>query len=357
MNGFDVKKYVDEVNRLGLDAVEKRGTPDFKPATEKLKLYFIKNYILYLHDIKRLEIDFKTFDSGKSKIAANLNEKKQSYIDREFDYAYSKFKGNFFENKVNNFDPEKAGNSTAPFFAFLIRDFTIGAKNRTAKEEKKNQTNWMVNYLSDRDARLIKKMRDLYDSMDKSGNFFTETSIKFGISEKKAKELWSKNQDYFFSLNKKFSDDDGNSVETADTVEDIVERVEDVYEAKYGFAEELLLWNKIYRESFMPKHKAAFPPYFTNEMIVCWVDDVKDKNENRENTIRDKWDVIDVATRRRMYPETKYLCIRESIYDQFEDIRRIITGKEIAASIGMSPSNFTKACNQAKELIQNYKER
>ena len=413
MNDFDAEKFKSEVNKLGLNAVEERETPEFRIAAEKLKLYFIKFYSLYLYDVFELEI-------------GTANDRKQGKVDSSFDFAYNNYE-RIIESKIRNYNPENANSSELPFFSYLIKDFVISGKKQYEKDKMitrnagmnpgiddheialLNRLLRLYNNLGndkksfyqiaaetfditegeiaalwskrgtalsvglsgengrnsseeaktmpdiiDRKTALLKKMFCLYEAMDNGkSHFYTDASVIFDKPEKEVKKVWEKyTANLPVSLNETVgSDPDGELL--LDTVDSGV-RIEKQLEESDYIREHLLLLNKIYHDSFMEKHKLAFPPCFTNDLIIGWVKEHQKTNVNFEKTVEENWDLINLPHKRLYYNGADYLCISEWIYDWFEQTRRQITGKEIAGRINMSASGFTKVCNQAKEIIENY---
>lgn len=350
MNGFDAEKYKQDINRLGLEAVNARGTPDFQLILCKLKTTFISNYILYLYDVFALKISFDTDESQASPEAIKKSEEKQEKIDLCSDFAEKNYE-KIIEGKVNNFNPENVGESELPFFSYLIFDFKKGGEKSIAKERMKAGYGGYSAIITDREAILLKKMRNLYESLDKRAGFISEAAEILDEKEEKLAALWG---DYagktFFSLDDELEDG---------TYEEIISDERENVEAEVTESTDvhtmLLVLNRIYHDSFMEKHRTAFPPYFTNELIKEWIKALNKKsNVSFNDYVRTNWDYINFSDRRTVYREAEYYCIREFIYDWFEEVRREIFGKEIAERIGMSASNFTKVCKQAEELIRQY---
>ena len=394
MNGFDAEKFKAEVNRLGLAAVEERETPEYVIALEKLKMYFIRFYGLFLYDVFNCMI-------------GTAGKKKQVKIDSSLDFALKNYE-RIIESKVRNYDPEKANSSSLSFFIYLNKDFTIEWKKQYKRDEMINRFGGMNPDIEDHEIALLNKLQRLYDSLgNDQNNFYQIAADIFDVEEKEIRKLWnnrinttidnhemallkklyclyealdmSKRDFYEFSsiifdkpekeikkvwIKYKASlpvsldepcgpDDSSDRLYLLETVDSGVNIEKQMEEEDY-IQKHLLLLNKIYHDSFMDKHKLAFPPHFTNEMIIGWVKEHQKTNVNFEITVAENWDLINIQGKRLYYNEANYRCISDWIFDWFEQVRRQILGKEIAEQLNMSASNYTKVCNQAIELIRKY---
>lgn len=359
MTDFD--RYADfdaAVDRLGLEAVSAKGTPEFIFAFRRLCDYFKGGmFYFFLRKSKISPSEFEKSFSGslpkeKEDALERVNELCAFYLSKN-----AAGKANYIallERLVRDYSEENSGDSKLHFFSYLYNNLKWKIKNEKAEQYYSEKHHGLQPISSDTQRRLLSKLRKVFNAMERtvSPELLRETAAELGLSYEAAREVWmAYSESEVYSLDMPMGDNGDTSLK------DMLPGDEDVLDPELLNSESavfrfLTILNDIYRQSFQETHRIAFPPYLTKRMADARVADKQRSSENYSEALIAHWDEIDLPGMREIYTEEEFLCIRKWVFDAVIDLKRQITEKEIAESIGMRPSSFSKAVKRAEKLLQ-----
>jgi len=382
MNGFDKAEYISEVNRLGLIAVEQKNSEDFLFAFQKLCGYFIKGYMSYLYELnwidlnkeneKRInniqnqttnnkeqvdEYDIKIesieayYDFAISTSEKTVKDETDDYIDSDEKYEMNYVR--ILKNKVEKFDSNIAGNSANSFFAFIITDFMQDGRRQAKSADNARRRAGICDKTND---RIMSQVLKVTDGAEFTVSKVKEIAKKLNMDESVLRKHLQNNDNYYAESLDFYNEDDNDecdAVSLGDTIQD-KGALDDIHRSEESDKNIFIMMEKlndICRESFFEKYKQVFSRGFTNSLIIGWVKQYQKTNISFNKTVIECWDIINFEYKRKIYNPEEFLFISGFMYDWFDDVRREILRKEIAQSLGLSASNFTKIYKNAEMVI------
>ena len=350
------KQFAERLDMLGMEAVAARGTDEYVFALRKLQDYFAEKYEAFLFSYERIPRSVWENDTMSKKQEEKLEKISQLWIwaNEKIGATQERRFAVLLRKKTETFRPE-AANEALPFYTYLFKDLFTPVKHEIQREKMVRQQGGMTQTTSEKQLRIVNAYNKLLQSTD---GCITEEIIRtlshnLGAKEETVRRIISNHKlADTLSFDAPVGGEDSNA-----TLADVTGGENPQLAALEGrttndLRTSLLALNEIYDNSFNELHRLVYPPDLTNTLIMDKVKRYQKTNQNYEDAIAENWEQMDIPGDRELFIRPEYKCTAGWVYDLFEELRKRLTNKLLAAKLGISPSRYTKISEQARGIVQ-----